>query len=231
MNSICKDDYKKLKKQFDIKMHTGEFPLAIVSWILIIIAIGFFLVLSSTANGYMINSKIIPIFLYILLMDFVGYKSIRDDLEFFTDLGYKRKRYFINKKIMEFILFSIITFFMSIWLVTMRNDISVRYLGFLFQGGFISFLKYIIVNYLFINLIRISYLFIGLVINTTITFLFKLKGKRILQTFVLFILPLLIPSVDLHLSDYNMRVLTYVSPIIILIEIYFEYKIIRNMDV
>lgn len=235
MRSICKSDYEKFKKQFDIKMSNEQFSLTIAFGALMIIFSFAFLTLASTERGYVINSRIIPFLLYLILIGFIAYEEKKHDLELFTELGYKRKRYFINEKIIGNILFLIITFLISIWLIIIRKDTSFRYLGFLLKNGFIGFLKSMIINYLLINLITISYVIINLIINLIInniaTILFKSKGKTMIRTFVLFILPLLIPSLDLSISNYNMRLLIYLSPIIILIEMYFEYKIIKNMDV
>ncbi|RXM74376.1 hypothetical protein [Clostridium tetani] len=146
MNSIYKGDYEKLKRQFDIKMRSEGFPLAIAFWTIMGIILEAFLMIVSTEKGYTISSGVI-------------------------------------------------------------------------------------VNYLFITLISINYLLISLIINTIGKILFKENSEKIIPTFLIFILPMLLTSSKVFISNYNIRILTYISPIIILTEMYFEYKIIMHMDV
>lgn len=230
MKNICKSDYEKLKKQFNIKMGNEAFPLAIAFWAVMGIMLGAFLMIISTEKGYTISNKIIPIYFPILVSS-ISYKGIKHDLGVFMGLGYKRKRYFINEKIIESIMFLMIAFFMSTWIIIMKKNENFWYLGFLFKSGFIDLLKSIIVNYLFITVISISYLLISLIINTLGEILFKKNSEKIIPIFLIFVLPVLLTTSEVFISNYNMRILTYISPIIILIEMYFEYKIIKNMDV
>lgn len=230
MKNICKSDYEKLKRQFNIKMGNETFPLAIAFWAVMGIMLGAFLMIISTEKGYTISNKIIPIYFPILVSS-ISYKGIKHDLGVFMGLGYKRKRYFINEKIIESIMFLMIAFFMSTWIIIMKNNENFWYLGFLFKSGFIDLLKSIIVNYLFITVISISYLLISLIINTLGEILFKKNSEKIIPIFLIFVLPVLLTTSEVFISNYNMRILTYISPIIILIEMYFEYKIIKNMDV
>lgn len=230
MKNICKSDYEKLKRQFNIKMGNETFPLAIAFWAVMGIMLGAFLMIISTEKGYTISNKIIPIYFPILVSS-ISYKGIKHDLELFMGLGYKRKRYFINEKVIQNIMFLMIAFFMSTWIIIMKKDGSFWYLGFLFKSGFIDLLKSIIVNYLFITVISISYLLISLIINTLGEILFKKNSEKIIPIFLIFVLPVLLTTSEVFISNYNMRILTYISPIIILIEMYFEYKIIKNMDV
>lgn len=230
MKNICKSDYEKLKRQFNIKMGNEAFPLAIAFWAVMGIMLGAFLMIISTEKGYTISNKIIPIYFPILVSS-ISYKGIKHDLGVFMGLGYKRKRYFINEKIIESIMFLMIAFFMSTWIIIMKKNENFWYLGFLFKSGFIDLLKSIIVNYLFITVISISYLLISLIINTLGEILFKKNSEKIIPIFLIFVLPVLLTTSEVFISNYNMRILTYISPIIILIEMYFEYKIIKNMDV
>ncbi|RXI49526.1 hypothetical protein DP130_05575 [Clostridium tetani] len=229
MNSICKSDYEKLKRQFDIKMSNKGFPLAIAFWAIMGIMLGAFLMIVSTEKGYTISSGMIPIYFPVLVSS-ISYKGIKYELGLFTGLGYRRKRYFINEKVIGNIMFLMIAFFMSMWIM-LRKDEGFWYLGFLFKSGFVGFLKSIIINYLFITLISINYLLISLIINTIGRILFKENSEKIIPTFLIFILPMLLTSSKVFISNYNMRILTYISPIIILTEMYFEYKIIMHMDV
>ncbi|MEL5865058.1 hypothetical protein [Clostridium cochlearium] len=230
MKNICKSDYEKLKRQFNIKMGNETFPLAIAFWAVMGIMLGAFLMIISTEKGYTISNKIIPIYFPILVSS-ISYKGIKHDLELFMGLGYKRKRYFINEKVIQNIMFLMIAFFMSTWIIIMKKNENFWYLGFLFKSGFIDLLKSIIVNYLFITVISISYLLISLIINTLGEILFKKNSEKIIPIFLIFVLPVLLTTSEVFISNYNMRILTYISPIIILIEMYFEYKIIKNMDV
>ncbi|NME94927.1 hypothetical protein HF847_02760 [Clostridium cochlearium] len=230
MKNICKSDYEKLKRQFNIKMGNEAFPLAIAFWAVMGIMLGAFLMIISTEKGYTISNKIIPIYFPILVSS-ISYKGIKHDLELFMGLGYKRKRYFINEKVIQNIMFLMIAFFMSTWIIIMKKNENFWYLGFLFKSGFIDLLKSIIVNYLFITVISISYLLISLIINTLGEILFKKNSEKIIPIFLIFVLPVLLTTSEVFISNYNMRILTYISPIIILIEMYFEYKIIKNMDV
>lgn len=230
MKNICKSDYEKLKRQFNIKMGNETFPLAIAFWAVMGIMLRAFLMIISTEKGYTISNKIIPIYFPILVSS-ISYKGIKHDLGVFMGLGYKRKRYFINEKVIQNIMFLMIAFFMSTWIIIMKKNENFWYLGFLFKSGFIDLLKSIIVNYLFITVISISYLLISLIINTLGEILFKKNSEKIIPIFLIFVLPVLLTTSEVFISNYNMRILTYISPIIILIEMYFEYKIIKNMDV